>query len=182
MYDLSGSAMQKYFSRTLEHFKYRTEEFVENTGGEKEYSVLKGGRNWEDFYRGRWEHDKIAPSTHGVNCSGSCRWHVYVKDGIIVWEAQGHNYPTTHPDFPDYEPRGCLRVASASWYVYSPLRVRFPYIRGKLLQFWKEAKNLHKDPVDAWESLVGDRQKRGEWQKARGHGAWNAFPGKKPLK
>lgn len=65
--------MQKYFSRTLEHFKQRTEALGENLGAHKEYSVLKGGRNWEDFYRGRWGHDRISPSTHGVNCTGSCR-------------------------------------------------------------------------------------------------------------
>ncbi len=27
-----------------------------------------GTRKWEDFYRNRWQHDKIVRSTHGVNC------------------------------------------------------------------------------------------------------------------
>jgi nitrate reductase alpha subunit len=29
-------------------------------------------RSWERAYRGRWSHDKVVRSTHGVNCTGSC--------------------------------------------------------------------------------------------------------------
>ncbi len=29
-------------------------------------------RKWEEFYRNRFQHDKIVRSTHGVNCTGSC--------------------------------------------------------------------------------------------------------------
>ncbi|MEP6816743.1 MAG: hypothetical protein ABI873_14450, partial [Marmoricola sp.] len=43
-----------------------------------------GGREADDFYRDRWSHDKVVRSTHGVNCTGSCSWKVYVKDGIIT--------------------------------------------------------------------------------------------------
>ncbi len=50
--------------------------------------VRCGERDWEDFYRKRWQYDKKVRSTHGVNCTGSCSWDVYVKDGIIVWETQ----------------------------------------------------------------------------------------------
>lgn len=71
------------------------------------YEERQGGRSWEDYYRRRWQHDKVVRSTHGVNCTGSCSFDVFVKDGIIVWEAQKTDYPTPHPDFPDYEPRGC---------------------------------------------------------------------------
>ncbi|WP_372445234.1 hypothetical protein [Streptomyces verrucosisporus] len=45
-----------------------------------------GGRQADTFYRDRWSHDKVVRSTHGVNCTGSCSWKVYVKDGIITWE------------------------------------------------------------------------------------------------
>ena len=69
-------------------------------------------------------------STHGVNCTGSCSWKVYVKDGVITWESQAVDYPTTGNDMPEYEPRGCPRGASVSWYTYSPTRVRYPYARG----------------------------------------------------
>src|SRR5256886_7732534 len=37
-------------------------------------------------------------STHGVNCTGSCSWKVYVKDGIITWESQQTDYPSVGPD------------------------------------------------------------------------------------
>ena len=37
-------------------------------------------------------------STHGVNCTGSCSWKVYVKDGIITWEAQQTDYPSVGPE------------------------------------------------------------------------------------
>ena len=82
------------------------------------------------FYRDRWQHDQVVRSTHGVNCTGSCSWKIHVKDGIVAWETQQTDYPSNGPDVPEYEPRGCPRGASFSWYVYSPLRVRYPYVRG----------------------------------------------------
>jgi nitrate reductase alpha subunit len=45
-------------------------------------------RQWEEFYRNRWQHDRVVRSTHGVNCTGSCSWYIYVKDGIVTWELQ----------------------------------------------------------------------------------------------
>ncbi len=75
-------------------------------------------RDWEDAYRKRWQHDKIVRSTHGVNCTGSCSWKVYVKGGIVTWETQQTDYPRTRADLPNHEPRGCSRGASYSWYVY----------------------------------------------------------------
>lgn len=48
---------------------------------------LEGGREADTFYRERWSYDKVVRSTHGVNCTGSCSWKVYVKDGIITWES-----------------------------------------------------------------------------------------------
>ena len=27
-------------------------------------------RGWEEFYRNRWQYDKVVRSTHGVNCTG----------------------------------------------------------------------------------------------------------------
>src|SRR5690606_24727908 len=74
----------------------------------------KGGREADAFYRDRWSHDKVVRSTHGVNCTGSCSWKVYVKDGIITWETQQTDYPTVGPDRPEYEPRGGPRVAACA--------------------------------------------------------------------
>ena len=95
-------------------------------------------------------------STHGVNCTGSCSWKVYVKDGIITWESQQTDYPSVGPDSPEYEPRGCPRGAAFSWYTYSPTRVRYPYVRGVLVELYREAKARLGDPVAAWADVVGD--------------------------
>ena len=50
-------------------------------------------RKWEEFYRNRFQHDKRVRTTHGVNCTGSCSWEVFVKDGIVTWELQATDYP-----------------------------------------------------------------------------------------
>lgn len=47
----------------------------------------------EEFYRNRFQHDKRVRTTHGVNCTGSCSWEVFVKDGIVTWELQATDYP-----------------------------------------------------------------------------------------
>ena len=112
-----------------------------------------GGRDADTFYRDRWSYDKVVRSTHGVNCTGSCSWKVYVKDGIITWESQQTDYPSVGPDRPEYEPRGCPRGAAFSWYTYSPTRVRFPYARGLLVDMYREAKNRLGDPVAAWADI-----------------------------
>ncbi|MFC7303352.1 nitrate reductase subunit alpha [Streptomyces monticola] len=135
------------------------------------HSIQKvGGRQADAFYRDRWSHDKVVNSTHGVNCTGSCRWKVYVKDGIITWETQQTDYPSVGPDRPEYEPRGCPRGAAFSWYTYSPTRVRYPYIRGVLLELYREAKKRLKDPVLAWADIQGDPERRRTYQQARGKG------------
>src|SRR5690554_5993198 len=131
---------------------------------------LKGGRAGDAFYRDRWSHDKVVRSTHGVNCTGSCSWKVYVKDGIITWEAQQTDYPTTGPVKPEYEPRGCPRGAAFSWYTYSPTRVRYPYVRGALLRLYREAKARLGDPVLAWADVVEDPERSRAYKRARGRG------------
>jgi nitrate reductase alpha subunit len=50
-------------------------------------------RSWEEFYRNRWQHDKVVRSTHGVNCTGGCSWNIHVKEGIVTWEMQALDYP-----------------------------------------------------------------------------------------
>lgn len=130
----------------------------------------EGGRKGDIFYRDRWSHDKVVRSTHGVNCTGSCSWKVYVKDGIITWESQQTDYPSVGPDSPEYEPRGCPRGAAFSWYTYSPTRVRFPYARGVLVEMYREAKARLGDPVLAFADVAGDPEKRHRYQQARGKG------------
>ena len=129
-------------------------------------------RSWEDLYRRRWQYDKVARSTHGVNCTGSCSWNVYVKDGLVVWELQATDYPDIAADIPNYEPRGCPRGASFSWYIYSPLRVKYPYVRGVLMDMYRRYKAETGDPVEAWRRIVEDPQNRAAYQKARGKAGW----------
>ncbi|MFE7116759.1 nitrate reductase subunit alpha [Streptomyces sp. NPDC057654] len=121
-------------------------------------------------YRERWAHDKVVRSTHGVNCTGSCSWKVFVKDGLITWETQQTDYPTVGPDRPEYEPRGCPRGASFSWYTYSPTRVRYPHARGVLVEMYREARTRLGDPVAAWAEITQDPVKRRRYQDARGKG------------
>ena len=130
-----------------------------------------GGREADGFYRDRWSHDKVVRSTHGVNCTGSCSWKVYVKDGIITWEAQQTDYPSVGPDSPEYEPRGCPRGAAFSWYTYSPTRIRYPYVRGVLLELFRAAKARHGgDAVLAWGEIVSTPELAKQYKSARGKG------------
>ena len=133
--------------------------------------VDPGARAWEDLYRTRHQHDRVVRSTHGVNCTGSCSWNVHVKDGVVAWESQARDYPRLE-GVPPYEPRGCQRGACFSWYLYSPLRVKYPYLRGALLDRWRAARARHADPVDAWTSLVDDPEARRAWHAARGKGGF----------
>ena len=132
--------------------------------------VSSDGRDAESFYRERWRHDRVVRSTHGVNCTGSCSWKIHVKDGIVAWETQQTDYPSNGPDMPEYEPRGCPRGASFSWYIYSPVRVRYPYVRGVLLEMYREALARTGDPVDAWADIVEDDEKAQRYKSQRGKG------------
>ncbi|TAK31309.1 MAG: nitrate reductase subunit alpha [Chloroflexota bacterium] len=127
-------------------------------------------RQWEEFYRNRWQCDKVVRSTHGVNCTGGCSWMIHVKNGIVTWEMQALDYPDFDKSLPPYEPRGCQRGISFSWYIYSPMRVKYPYVRGALMDLWTAARQRHADPVEAWTSVVEDPQARAQYQTARGKG------------
>ncbi|ODV12011.1 MAG: nitrate reductase subunit alpha, partial [Rubrivivax sp. SCN 70-15] len=156
-----------HFLDRLTHFRLPKESFADGHG------VTTGeDRTWEDAYRNRWAHDKIVRSTHGVNCTGSCSWKIYVKGGIVTWETQQTDYPRTRWDMPNHEPRGCARGASYSWYLYSANRVKHPMVRGRLLERWRQALKLAPTPVDAWASIVEDDAARRDYQKVRGMGGF----------
>jgi len=149
----------------LRFFTVKKQAFAEGHG-----VTTNEDRSWEDGYRRRWQHDKVVRSTHGVNCTGSCSWKIYVKDGLVTWETQQTDYPRTRPDLPNHEPRGCPRGASYSWYIYSANRLKYPRVRKALLRLWREAKLLHSDPVAAWGSIVSDPAKALEYKSRRGLG------------
>ncbi len=76
--------------------------------------IHEGGYEWENMYRDRCNFDKFVRLTHGVDCTSSCSWNIYVKNFLVAWENQVHDYPETLPDMLDFEPRGCPRGASFS--------------------------------------------------------------------
>ncbi|HKO88281.1 MAG TPA: molybdopterin-dependent oxidoreductase, partial [Burkholderiales bacterium] len=155
-----------HFLDRLTYFNQPREGFSDGHG-----VVTNEDRRWEDGYRKRWQHDKIVRSTHGVNCTGSCSWKVYVKGGIVTWETQQTDYPRTRADLPNHEPRGCARGASYSWYMYSANRVKYPMVRGKLIRMWREARRSMK-PVEAWKSIAADPVKAKAYKSARGMGGF----------
>ncbi|HMW16455.1 MAG TPA: nitrate reductase subunit alpha [Accumulibacter sp.] len=155
-----------HFLDRLRYFSTPKEAFADDHG-----TVTGEDRTWEDTYRNRWAHDKIVRSTHGVNCTGSCSWKIYVKGGIVTWETQQTDYPRTRWEMPNHEPRGCARGASYSWYLYSANRVKYPMVRGRLLQSWRDARQ-RLDPVAAWASIVENDDKRRDYQRLRGLGGF----------
>ncbi|MDO4642163.1 MAG: nitrate reductase subunit alpha [Neisseria sp.] len=155
-----------HFLDRLKFFSQKHEPFANGHG-----VVTEEDRKWEDGYRSRWQHDRIVRSTHGVNCTGSCSWKVYVKNGLITWETQQTDYPRTRPDLPNHEPRGCPRGASYSWYVYSAQRVKYPMMRGVLAELWREARKTMA-PVEAWASIVEDEARAKSFKSQRGLGGF----------
>ncbi len=158
----------------MSHFLDRLFFFKKNQGTfANGYGVVTNeDRKWEDAYRNRWRHDKVVRSTHGVNCTGGCSWKVFVKNGLVSFEMQQTDYPRTRDDMPNHEPRGCQRGASFSWYLYSPHRIKFPLIRGRLLDLYRAERNGGKDPVEAWAAIQADPAKRAKYTAVRGLGGF----------
>jgi len=156
-----------YFLDRMMFLKTTKERFSDGHG-----VMTDENRKWEDGYRQRWQHDKVVRSTHGVNCTGSCSWKIYVKNGLVTWETQQTDYPRTRPDMPNHEPRGCARGASYSWYIYSANRLKYPLIRKRLAKLWMDVRATHQDPVKAWEFIQKDEKLRESYQKVRGHGGF----------
>jgi len=98
-------------------------EFVDDPIGSYQY------RDWEDFYRDQWDWDSVSRSTHSVNCTGSCSWDVYVKNGQVWREQQANDYPRFDDDLPDPNPRGCQKGACYNDYVDADQRVKYPLKR-----------------------------------------------------
>ena len=128
-------------------------------------------RDWEDVYRNRWRHDKIVRSTHGVNCTGSCSWKIYVKSGVVTWETQQTDYPRTRPELPNHEPRGCARGASYSWYLYSANRVKTPLVRARLMKIWRKLRRTQ-SAIEAWTTIQSDPALRADYVSKRGKGGF----------
>lgn len=146
------------------------------TKGARWFRIASESRTWEDFYRKRWSYDRSVRTSHGVNCSMACSWEVFVKDGLICWELQKTDYPQIDPDTPNVEPRGCQRGISSSWYPYSPVRPKYPYVRAILYDYYKEEIKQGKDPVQAWQAIVEDPERSKKYKSARGKAGWKRVP------
>ncbi|WP_165720922.1 nitrate reductase subunit alpha [Bordetella trematum] len=157
--------MSRFLDR-LNFLRRETAPFADGHG-----QTINEDRRWENAYRMRWQHDKIVRSTHGVNCTGSCSWKIYVKNGLITWETQQTDYPRTRPDLPNHEPRGCPRGASYSWYVYSAQRLKYPLVRGRLMALWRQARQTM-DPLAAWEWISQDEARARQYKSVRGLGGF----------
>ena len=156
-------------SHTLDRLMFFTRKTETFSAG---HGVTTGeDRTWEEAYRNRWRHDKIVRSTHGVNCTGSCSWKIYVKGGIVTWETQQTDYPRTRPELPNHEPRGCARGASYSWYLYSANRVKYPLVRSRLVRLWREARKT-RTPVEAWTHIQETPELRQDYVRVRGAGGF----------
>lgn len=159
--------MSQFLDRLTYLTKQKPETFSEGHG-----ITTDENRDWERAYRNRWAHDKIVRSTHGVNCTGSCSWKIYVKRGLVTWETQQTDYPRTREDLPNHEPRGCARGASYSWYLYSATRLKYPMIRGRLIRLWRKAKAKNSDPVQAWASIMASEEDKQSYKQIRGLGGF----------
>ncbi len=137
---------------------------------DKHVVTTEGHRSWEQYYRKRWQYDKVVRSTHGVNCTGSCSWKIFVKNGLVTWEVQQTDYPATRPGLPNHEPRGCPRGASYSWYLYSANRVKHPMVRSVLVEAYRAEKAKTNDPVEAWKQVMADDETSRRYKQERGLG------------
>src|SRR5476651_191287 len=157
--------MSKFLDR-FRYFKTLAEPFADGHG-----QTLNTNRDWEDGYRSRWQHDKVVRSTHGVNCTGSCSWKIYVKNGLVTWETQQTDYPRTRPGMPNHEPRGCSRGSSYSWYLCSASRIKYPMVRGRLVKAWRETRKTLA-PVEAWAAIVSNAETTNAYKSMRGRGGF----------
>ncbi|HMX17544.1 MAG TPA: molybdopterin-dependent oxidoreductase, partial [Rhodocyclaceae bacterium] len=86
--------------------------------------VERKDRPWEDGYRNLFQGERVVRSINMPNCTGSCAWNVFIKDGIVQRVEQPLDYPDD-----EYNPRGCMKGATYHRRVYSPNRIKFPMKR-----------------------------------------------------
>ncbi len=107
-----------------------------------------------------------------MNCTGSCSWKIYVKNGLVtgkpsrpIIRAPGRICQITN--------RAAARAAPATpRYLYSANRLKYPLARKRLIELWREALAQHPDPVLAWDSIMQDPAKTRSYKTARGKGGF----------
>ena len=118
----------------------------------------------------RWQHDKIVRSTHGVNCTGSCSWKIYVKGGIVTWETQQTDYPRTRRDMPNHEPRGCARGAPTAGICTAPTGSSTRWCAAACSS--SGARRARRSARSSLGLIVEDDAKRSDYQQVRGLGGF----------
>jgi len=86
--------------------------------------VERKDRPWEEGYRNLFQGERVVRSINMPNCTGSCAWNVFIKDGLVQRVEQPLDYPDD-----EYNPRGCMKGATYHRRVYSPNRIKFPMKR-----------------------------------------------------
>jgi DMSO reductase family type II enzyme molybdopterin subunit len=85
---------------------------------------------WADRYRQKWTWDRVAWSSHNVDCYPSgCPLRAYVKDGRIVREEQAGSLAPIEAGIPDMNPMGCQKGACWPQLHDAPDRVTRPLRR-----------------------------------------------------
>jgi len=157
-----------HFLDRLTYLSRRREPFADGHG-----ELRDEDRMWEEGYRQRWQHDKIVRSTHGVNCTGSCSWKIYVKSGVVTWETQQTDYPRTRPGMPTTSRAAARAVPPTA----GTSRIKYPLVRSRLVKAWREARQTLA-PVEAWAAILGNADTASSHKSVRGRGgfvrsSWN---------
>lgn len=86
---------------------------------------------WEDVYRNEWKWDKVTWGSHLNICwpQGSCKFYVYVRNGIVWREEQAAQTAACNADYVDYNPLGCQKGAAFNNNLYGDERVKYPLKR-----------------------------------------------------
>ncbi|MBI4516376.1 MAG: molybdopterin-dependent oxidoreductase [Deltaproteobacteria bacterium] len=86
--------------------------------------------DWAEAYRRKWSWERVAWSSHNVDCYPSgCPLHAYVKDGRIVREEAAGSLPQIEAGIPDMNPMGCQKGACWPQLLSAPDRVTQPLKR-----------------------------------------------------
>ncbi len=92
----------------------------------------ENSRRWESFIASDGPMTKLSEQLMESTVQAHVLGMFMSSKELLLGEHQATDYPSCGPNIPGYEPRGCPRGASFSWYEYSPVRIKYPYIRGKL--------------------------------------------------
>lgn len=98
--------------------------------------------------------------------------NVLTKNGFALCERcleqarhQGKEHPAAVHALPSQATAQECPIHTA---IFSPSRVRYPYISAELQKIWNTAQSLHANPVAAWKSIQEDEYKRAQYIAGRG--------------